>query len=104
MLDETGKLFLIEINTNPDLSLCSSLLSRIIPQMLENSFKIALDPLFPPPYYNQAKKGSQNNYSLEGNKYSLIYDQILDFPHIQAYLTAFDHKAVGEIVDSDDDT
>ena len=54
MIDEDCKLYLIEINTNPDLSLCSPLLSRIIPQMLENSFKIALDPLFPPPF--QANK------------------------------------------------
>jgi len=49
MFDEDFKPYLIEVNTNPCLELCSPLLSRLIPNMLENAFKIAADPLFPPP-------------------------------------------------------
>ena len=56
MIDENGKLYLIEINTNPDLTLCSPLVSRLIPQMIENSFRIAVDPLFPPPFNHSSKK------------------------------------------------
>ena len=48
MVDDEFRPYLIEVNTNPCLELSCSLLSRIIPQMLENSFRIAVDPLFPP--------------------------------------------------------
>ena len=46
MIDCEGKVFLIEVNTNPCLETESSLLSRIIPAVLDNTFKIVLDPLF----------------------------------------------------------
>jgi len=49
MIDENNKLILIEINTNPDITTCCSLLQRIIPSMIENTLKIAVDPFFPPP-------------------------------------------------------
>jgi tubulin polyglutamylase TTLL1/tubulin monoglycylase TTLL3/8 len=49
MFDEEFKPYLIEVNTNPCLELSSPLLARLIPQMLENSFRIVADPLFPPP-------------------------------------------------------
>jgi len=38
MLDEDFKVYLIEVNTNPDLSLSSPLLARLIPSMLDNTF------------------------------------------------------------------
>lgn len=44
MLDEDLKPWLIEFNTNPCLETGSSLLSRVIPEMLDNAFRIALDP------------------------------------------------------------
>lgn len=48
MLDEELKPWVIEVNTNPCLELSSSLLSRIIPEMLDNAFRIALDPFLMP--------------------------------------------------------
>ncbi len=48
MIDETFKLKLIEANTNPCLEICCPLLARIIPNMLDSAFKMAIDPLFPP--------------------------------------------------------
>jgi hypothetical protein len=39
MLDEDFRLRLIEVNTNPCLETDSPLLSRIIPELLEASFK-----------------------------------------------------------------
>ena len=39
MIDEDFKVFLIEVNTNPCLELSSTLLSRVIPNMIENVFK-----------------------------------------------------------------
>ena len=49
MIDDQFKIYLIEVNTNPCLELSSPLLARLIPTMLDNAFKIASDPLFPPP-------------------------------------------------------
>jgi len=39
--------WLIEVNTNPCLEMSSPLLARIIPAMLDNAFRIAVDPYFP---------------------------------------------------------
>ena len=49
MIDEEFRPWLIEINTNPCLELCCPLLQRIIPSVVENTFKLCIDPLFPPP-------------------------------------------------------
>jgi len=46
MIDENFKVFLIEANTNPCLEICSPLLARIIPELLDNSFRVAIDPLY----------------------------------------------------------
>ena len=72
MIDTDYKVWLIEINTNPCLELSCSYLSKIIPDMLENSFKIALDPMFPPPESHKRFKGWIKNYNLS-NKYLLVY-------------------------------
>lgn len=49
MFDDEFKPYLIEVNTNPCLELSSPLLARLIPSMLDSSFRIVVDPLFPPP-------------------------------------------------------
>jgi tubulin monoglycylase TTLL3/8 len=46
MIDEDFNVYLIEANTNPCLEVCCPLLARIIPELLDNSFRIAVDPLF----------------------------------------------------------
>ena len=48
MLDDLFHLYLIEVNTNPCLetSACP-LLCRIIPELLDNAFRIVVDTLFP---------------------------------------------------------
>lgn len=40
MIDEDFKPFLIEINTNPDITVSSTACRRVIPQMVENAFRI----------------------------------------------------------------
>ena len=60
MLDEDFKVYLIECNTNPALDTKSSpLLDRLIPNMIEDSLRIAVDPLFPPNIESVAGKKSQ---------------------------------------------
>lgn len=49
MIDEDCKPWLIEFNANPCLETTCSVLNRIIPAMIENVWRIAIDPLFPPP-------------------------------------------------------
>ena len=46
MIDENFKVYLIEANTNPCLEICSPLLARIIPELLDNSFRVAIDPTY----------------------------------------------------------
>jgi len=40
MINQNGKVFLIEANTNPCLEMSSPLLARLIPVVLENAFKL----------------------------------------------------------------
>ena len=49
MIDEDFKTWLIEVNTNSCLELCCPLLAKVIPNMVENAFRIAIDPIFVPP-------------------------------------------------------
>lgn len=68
LVDQNGKPWLIEVNTNPSLDICCPLLSRVIPELLENTWRLVLDLLLPPkkvPEYAQ--------HFLLNNKYSLIY-------------------------------
>lgn len=46
MIDDSFKVYLIECNTNPCLELPCPLLSWVISELLDNSFWIAIDPLY----------------------------------------------------------
>jgi len=48
-------------------------LARIIPNMIENAFKIALDPMFPPPL-NIPKSKSLGCDLFESNKFTVIFN------------------------------
>ena len=74
MLDEDFKLHLIECNTNPCLDTCCPLLSRIIPEVIDNAFRIVLDPLFPSPDLSQHRKFQLNELPQEV-KFTLIFDE-----------------------------
>ncbi|CAD8199428.1 unnamed protein product [Paramecium octaurelia] len=81
MIDDNFKLWLIEANTNPCLEQSCPLLSRIIPTMVENLFRIAIDPIFPPPYFEewpQNKKLFIPDNVLENNRFELIFDELID--------------------------
>jgi len=54
MLDESFKVYLIEVNTNPCLETSCPLLQKIITDVVDTGLKVALDPLYPPP--NQQKR------------------------------------------------
>lgn len=73
MIDEDFKPWLIEVNTNPCLELSSPLLARLIPSMLENAIKIAVDPIFPPPPMPNSKKHLIPDAM--DNKFELIFNE-----------------------------
>jgi len=73
MIDEDLKPWLIEVNTNPCLELSSPYLARLIPAMLENAIKIAVDPLFPPPPIPNSKK-HQIPDAMD-NRFELIFNE-----------------------------
>ena len=74
ILDYNLKPWLLEVNTNPCLELSSPHLARIIPAMLDNSFRIVLDPIFPEP--QNSKKSCIEG--LPENKYELIFHSSTD--------------------------
>lgn len=47
MLDETGHIWLIEVNTNPCIELSNQWLKHIIPRMLDDAFRLTVDRIFP---------------------------------------------------------
>jgi len=48
MIDQEFKVYLIEVNSNPSLDTCCPLLYRLIPELLDNTFRLVLDPHFQP--------------------------------------------------------
>ena len=81
MIDENFKVYLIEVNTNPCLELSSPLLARLIPSMLENSLRLAVDPIFPPPEHFSQRKTVVNELCPE-NKFELVFDEKIDGPEL----------------------
>jgi len=81
MIDDNFKVWLIEVNTNPCLALSSPLLVRLLPSLIENVFRIAVDPIFNPPNYqewNINKKHLVPDNLIENNRFELIFDELSD--------------------------
>jgi hypothetical protein len=76
MIDEDLDPWLIEVNTNPCFELSSPYLARLIPAMVENALKIAVDPIFPPPPVPNSKRHTLPDAM--DNKFELIFNERLD--------------------------
>src|SRR4051794_9649680 len=81
MIDASYKVWLIEVNTNPDINTCCTQLMRVIPPMVDNALKIALDPLYPPPTWPSNKKHLIPD--IDNNKFELVFDEIEDGPALK---------------------
>jgi hypothetical protein len=73
MIDKDFRVSLIEINTNPALSVPCPLLARILSNLLDSTFRIAIDPLFPPPEFLAKKMNSGD--ILPETKFELVFDE-----------------------------
>jgi len=76
MIDRDFRPYLIEANYNPCLEMNCNLMERIVPALIENTFRIGLDPLFPPSchYPPNQRYYLVDNY-LKHCKYELIFDE-----------------------------
>jgi len=82
MLDSDFKVQLIEVNTNPCIETAQCpILQRVITDMLDSAFRIAVDPLFPPPSFT--KRMSQN---LPMTHWELVFDSQTDGPELAKLL------------------
>lgn len=99
MIDEDFKIYLIEVNTNPCLELSSPLLARLIPTMLDNSFRIASDSLFPPPEGFSQKKCFVGDVCPE-TRFELIYDDKIDGPVLEDLMKTKDN-IIGKLTNRD---
>eukprot|EP00933_Yihiella_yeosuensis_P050700 TRINITY_DN48498_c0_g1_i1.p1 TRINITY_DN48498_c0_g1~~TRINITY_DN48498_c0_g1_i1.p1 ORF type:complete len:775 (-),score=100.73 TRINITY_DN48498_c0_g1_i1:113-2227(-) len=61
MVDASGRVWLIEVNTNPCLTHCNALLARLIPKMLDQALQLSLDQIFPQGALPADKKGNTAN-------------------------------------------
>lgn len=79
MIDSHFRPWLIEINTNPCLDCACPLLDRIIPYMVEQSLKLTLDTLYPPPcHYPSTSRHFAPLVNLETFKYEMIFDSLTE--------------------------
>ncbi|CAG9322135.1 unnamed protein product [Blepharisma stoltei] len=77
LLDTNFTPWLLEVNTNPCLELSSPLLGRIIPSMLDNAFRIAVDPVFPE-IAQCSRRSNVVKESYPPNKFELIFHELID--------------------------
>ena len=78
MIDQAHSVWLIECNSNPCLELSCPLLGKIIPPMVENTFKICLDSIFTPPLNFTPKSQEYYENINEENRFELVYDERTD--------------------------
>jgi Tubulin-tyrosine ligase family len=55
MVDAFGKVWLIEVNTNPSITESGSYLKLLVPRMINDAFKLSLDLAFPLSKHQQEK-------------------------------------------------
>ena len=85
MIDENFRVYLIECNTNPSLETPCPLLQRIVPELLDNTFRIVLDPFFQSPQLTaepHSKQVMRKLSFLQHLKYNLIFDDKVDGPEL----------------------
>lgn len=76
MIDENYQPWLIEVNTNPSIETGCPLLEKFMPSLLNNVFKLAIDPVFRPQKVHEWPLQSAITFPeifFEPNKFEIIY-------------------------------
>lgn len=94
MLDDDFKLNLIEVNTNPCLEISCPLLARIIPEVLDNVFRVVLDPIFHQPEQGHNRKYAINEIPQE-LKFTLVFDEDIDKLELQKIYAKTNQNGAG---------
>jgi tubulin monoglycylase TTLL3/8 len=103
MFDNNFKPYLIEVNSNPSLEVSCSLLAKIFTSMLDNTFRIALDPIFPPSTDGFASKKSAEGIEMcAENRFDLIFDERVDGPVLWEKIKNMSNEKHKEVKDLDD--
>lgn len=106
LLDTDLKPWLLEVNTNPCLELSSTHLARIIPNMIENAFRVALDPIFQEPTSHPKHLNSPVPCDIPENKFELVFHSVADGENLFEKFSnanALDQKEIEELSKEDDD-
>jgi len=82
MIDADFHVYLIEANINPCLEIISPVTARIVPSMVDNSLRIAVDPLFQPLTDLSSTKRTMSEIFPE-IKHELVYDSKIDNAELQ---------------------
>ena len=79
IIDNEFRPWLIEVNTNPCLQVPAPNLERLISQMLQNVFRIAIDPIYAPfMLFPRTMSFCVPEDMFQCNKFELIFDQCYD--------------------------
>jgi hypothetical protein len=97
MFDDEFKPFLIEVNSNPSLEPSCNLLTKLFSSMLDNTFRIAIDPLFPPNEGFSMKKGATGIEVCPENRFDLIFDENVDGPELMKKINNIGDKEMEEV-------
>ena len=62
LIDEDFRVWLIEVNTNPYLGVPNEYIKVLLPNMLDDLFRLVLDPVFQPNY--EEKHFRENNFEV----------------------------------------
>ena len=79
MLDKDLNPFLIEVNTNPGLEISSPLISKLVPRMIDDAFRLTIDKIFGINYTEDVYENGKFKSPFHVDGYSdeeILYDKI----------------------------
>ena len=91
---------LIEVNMNPCLETSCNLLNRLIPALVEQTLRVAVDPLFPPPNeWPKSKKYMISEVIFAACKFKVVFDNeshCLELEDLEGYYSAGEQDEWGQ--------